>query len=140
MNPAKSFEDLWIWQQARILVTAIYSDFGEGTPGNRDYGFRDQIQRASVSIMNNIAEGFERSSDADFARFLSIAKGSCGEVRSMVYIAEDLTYVSNKVAIQRREHAQKLAAGIASLRGHLRKGGKKVEESKSQKVEKKKTL
>ena len=63
MKPAKRFEDLWIWQQARILVKEVYSDFGPRTPGERDFGFRDQIQRAGISIMNNIAEGFERRTD-----------------------------------------------------------------------------
>jgi four helix bundle protein len=133
MSKARSFEDLWIWQQARKLVAEIYSDFVEGTPGCRDFGFRDQIQRAGVSIMNNIAEGFERSSDAEFARFLDIAKGSCGEVRSMYYTAEDLAYAPNSVALERRETSKQLSAGIASLRAHLKKKSKR---SKSPKVKK----
>ncbi len=65
MNKAERFEDLRIWQEARQLVKQVYIDFRE----NREYGFKDQIQRAGVSVMNNIAEGFERNSDADFARF-----------------------------------------------------------------------
>ena len=85
----KSFEDLWIWQEARELVKLIYQDFGPGTPGCKDWGFKNQIQDAGVSIMNNIAEGYERTSNAEFARFLDIAKGSCGEVRSMLYSALD---------------------------------------------------
>lgn len=125
MSNMRLFEDLWIWQQARKLVANVYSDFAAGTSANRDFGFRDQIQRASVSIMNNIAEGFERSSDIEFARFLEIAKGSCGEVRSMYYTAEDLAYVPNDIAIQRREVTKQISAGIASLRAHLKKGGKK---------------
>jgi len=64
-----------------------HADFGRDTPAERDYGFRGQIQAAGISIMNNIAEGFERTTDADKARFLDIAKGSCGEVRSMYYVA-----------------------------------------------------
>ncbi len=93
MATAKRFEDLRVWQNARVLVVEVYRAFGRGTAGWRDLGFRDQIQRASLSIMNNIAEGFERGSDADFARFLHVAKGSCGEVRSMLYAAEDLRYL-----------------------------------------------
>ena len=120
MDKVQSFEDLWIWQQARMLVRAIYADFGHGTPAGQDYGFRNQIQTAGVSVMNNIAEGFERSSDADFARFLDIAKSSCGEVRSMYYTAEDLGYVPAARATQRREKAKQIAAGIASLRDHLK--------------------
>ena len=120
MEKAKSFEDLWIWQQARTLVSEIYADFGQGTPGNRDYGFTDQIQKAGISIMNNIAEGFERTSDTDFARFLDIAKGSCAEVRSMYWPAEDLGYVAPDMSKQRRDKAKQIAAGIASLARHLR--------------------
>jgi four helix bundle protein len=120
MGKAKKFEDLWIWQQGRILVKEIYSDFGLGTPGVHDYGFRDQIQRAGISIMNNIAEGFERGSNADFARFLDIAKGSGGEVRSMYYAAEDLNYVTPEIADVRRILAKQIAGGIASLNSHLR--------------------
>jgi four helix bundle protein len=113
----ESFEDLRIWQDARELVKHIYSDF----KGNRDYGFCDQIQRAGVSIMNNIAEGFERHSDTEFARFLNIAKGSAGEVRSMYYAAEDLNYVTGNLAVERREFAKGISKGIGSLEGYLRK-------------------
>ena len=122
MEKAKRFEDLWIWQQARELVKQIYEDFN-GDRAYRDYGFRDQIRRAAISVMNNIAEGFERRSSSDFARFLDIAKGSCSEVRSMYYTAEDLRYVSAETASTRRNTASRLAAGIASLTKHLRKEG-----------------
>jgi four helix bundle protein len=64
MEKAKRFEDLWVWQQARTLVKQIYGDFHAGA-GSKDLGFRNQIQRAGVSIMNNVAEGFERSTDPD---------------------------------------------------------------------------
>ena len=85
-----SFEDILAWQQAHELVTGIYSQ----VKAKGDYGFRDQITRAAVSIMNNIAEGFERGSDKEFRQFLFIAKGSCGEVRSMLLLAKDFGYVS----------------------------------------------
>jgi four helix bundle protein len=80
------FEDIIVWQRARELAAEIYSLFSE----SRDFGFRDQIQRAAVSIMNNIAEGYERKTNAEFKHFLFVAKGSCGEVRSMLYLALDL--------------------------------------------------
>jgi len=120
MEKADRFEDLWIWQQARLLVTEIYKDFRTG-PGAKDYGFRGQLQEASISIMNNIAEGFERRTDPEFSRFLDIAKGSCGEVRSMYYSAEDLEYVNSETAALRRNRAQQISAGIVSLSKYLRK-------------------
>ena len=120
METAKRFEDLWIWQQGRELVKEIYEDL-RSRPGSQDFGFRDQIQRAGVSIMNNLAEGFERSTDTDFARFLDVAKGSCGEVRSMYYTAEDLGYIDSVTAETRRSKARQISAGIASLTSHLRR-------------------
>src|SRR3989344_2372131 len=86
----EKFEDIISWQKGRELVVLIYRLFNS----NRDYSFIDQIKRASVSITNNIAEGFERRSNKEFKQFLYIAKGSCGEVRSMVSIALELKYVS----------------------------------------------
>jgi four helix bundle protein len=121
MEKVKRFEDLWIWQHTRELVKEIYKDFGAGA-GSKDFGFRDQIQKAGLSVMNNIAEGFERSTDAEFARFLDIAKGSCGEVRSLYYAAEDLGYADATTADARRVKTRQISAGIASLALHLRTG------------------
>jgi four helix bundle protein len=84
------FEDIVAWQKARVLVDKVYTAF----QNSKDYGFNDQIQRAAVSVMNNIAEGFEKKSDAEFSKFLYISKGSCGEVRSMLYIALDLQKIN----------------------------------------------
>jgi len=86
----KRFEDIIAWQKAQDLAVDIYQSFG----GLKDYGFRDQICRAVVSISNNIAEGFDRSSDADFSRFLFIATASCSEAKSMLYLAERLSYIT----------------------------------------------
>ena len=112
---AKSFEDLWIWQEARELAKLIYLDFAD----LKDYGFKDQIQRAGVSSMNNIAEGFERDTNPEFSRFLKISKGSCGEALSMYFLAEDLSYLDSETADKRRNKARRLSAGIASLISHL---------------------
>jgi len=119
MEKATRFEELWIWQQAGLLVRQIYGDSSTGA-ASRDFGFRGQIQRAGVSIMNNVAEGFERSTDPDFARFLDVAKGSCGEVRSLYYVAEDWGYVDSAMAEERRSATRRLAAGIKSLSDFLR--------------------
>lgn len=84
------FEDIISWQKARELTMLIYQLFKD----SKDYGFRDQIQRASLSIMNNIAEGFERHTDKGLRCSQYIAKGSCGEVRSMLYVAKELRYIT----------------------------------------------
>ena len=89
----KKFEDIQTWQKSQELVTLCYKNF----QNSRDFGFRDQICRAAVSIMNNIAEGFERASNNEFRKFLFIARGSCGEVRSMLYVALELKYISKEV-------------------------------------------
>ena len=104
---AQTFEELWIWIEARKLVKDVYSDVGRGNPSEYDFGFRNQNQRAAVSIMNTIAEGFERSTPGDFIRFLDIAKASCGEVRSMYYTAEDLGYVTAEISVERKKSSQK---------------------------------
>jgi len=92
MAKFETLEDIIAWQKSRILVNGVYQIFKI----SRDYSFRDQVQRAAVSIMNNIAEGFERKGNKEFTKFLYIAKGSCGEVRSMLYLALDLKYISKK--------------------------------------------
>jgi four helix bundle protein len=118
---AQRFEDLRIWQDARIQANAIYDCFGSDSVSARDFGFRDQIQRCGVSVMNNIAEGFERKTDLDFARFLDIAKGSNGEVRSMLYLAEDRSYLPIGTAEDMRLFSETLSRAIESLAKHLRK-------------------
>ena len=124
MSLASTFEDLTIWQDARQLLKEIYSIFMIKGLAQRDYGFRDQLQRAALSVMNNIAEGFERSSKADFARFLDIAKGSCGEVRSMLYVASDLGYIPKDKALGLINQFQILSKQIAALSKTLRKSNK----------------
>ncbi len=90
-----SFEDLKVWKDCRILVKSIYQCTASGK-FNKDFGLKEQIQRASVSIMNNIAEGFERNNNKEYIKFLGYSKGSAAEVRSMLYVATDLDYISKE--------------------------------------------
>lgn len=94
MAAVNSFEDIIAWQKSKILTLEIYRAFNDC----RDFAFRDQIQRASVSIMNNVAEGYERNGNKDFRNFLYIAKGSSAEVRSMLSIASALGYITEQDA------------------------------------------
>jgi four helix bundle protein len=88
------FQDLIAWQKARALTAAIYQATSRGEFA-RDFGLRDQIRRAAVSVMSNIAEGFERGRPSEFHQFLSIAKGSCAELRSQLFVALDANYLGN---------------------------------------------
>jgi four helix bundle protein len=89
----KRFEEMPVWQGARKLTTIVYGLTRTGRFA-KDFGLRDQIQRSSVSIMSNIAEGYERGSNREFMHYLSYAKGSIGEVRCQLYVAMDLKYIT----------------------------------------------
>ena len=93
MPTIKSFEDIEAWQRAREIAKKIYLITSSGE-FSRDFGLKDQIRRSSVSIMSNIAEGFERDGNKEFIYFLSIAKGSCGEATSQLYVAMDQGSIS----------------------------------------------
>ncbi|MFA6253437.1 MAG: four helix bundle protein [Patescibacteria group bacterium] len=112
----RCFEDVIAWQKARTLSKNVYKVFAK----NKDYSFRSQINRASISISNNIAEGFERHTNKELQSFLYIAKGSCGEARSMIYLALDLGYISEnnfKIIYNQTIEVSKLIAGfIKSLK------------------------
>jgi len=112
----KRFEDLIVWQKSQDLAMQIYKNFSS----LKDYGFRDQISRASVSISNNIAEGFGRGSNADFKRFLYFSFGSNSEVRSMLYLSEKLNYLEkakvDELIIQTNEVSKMLYAFIKSMK------------------------
>ena len=91
------------------------------TKNLKDYGFKDQIQRAAISIMNNIAEGSESGSDRLFVRYLNIAQGSCSEVKSMLYVCEDLEYCNNDLANELRSKTKNIASAIQKLTDYLKK-------------------
>jgi four helix bundle protein len=122
---AKRFEDLIFWQKARDLTRLIYT-YTQNGHFKIDYGFKDQIQRSSVSVMSNIAEGFGRGSNSEFAQFLFVAKGSLSEVKSQLYVAMDLNYITNtefKKAYEITEEISKLInAFIKSLKDDKKRG------------------
>lgn len=93
MATIKRFEDVQAWQKARQVTSHVYSVTNNGMFA-KDFGLRDQVRRSSVSIMANIAEGFARRSDKDFAHFLNISRSSCAEVQSHLYVALDQEYIS----------------------------------------------
>ena len=107
----RNFESLRIWHDARVFVNDVYVMMQDC----KDYGFRDQIQRAAVSIMNNIAEGNESGSDAKYINFLYIAKGSCSEVRSMLYLCEDFGFCTPDKHKELHDKAQSISSGLKKL-------------------------
>ena len=115
MATIQSFEEIKVWQKSKDLCVDVYKTFSSV----KDYGFKDQIQRAAVSVMNNIAEGFERKGNKEFSRFLYISKGSCGEVRSMLQLALDLGYINradfDRLNILSVEISKMLAGFIKAL-------------------------
>ena len=115
-----SFEDLQVWKDSRILVKSIYQLTSDGK-FSKDFGLREQIQRASVSIMNNIAEGFERNNNKEYIKFLGYSKGSAGEVRSMLYVATDLGYISQDSYNMHYQMAINIITQISNFIKYLRK-------------------
>jgi four helix bundle protein len=96
MTVIKNFEEMVAWQRARRLNRVIYSESNNAEFKN-DFALKNQIRKSSISIMSNIAEGFERNSQKEFKYFLNVAKGSAGELRSQLYIALDLGYINNNL-------------------------------------------
>ena len=113
----KDFEEMEVWQDAQALAVAVYEDLSRV----RDYSYSDQLKRAAVSISNNIAEGAERHTDADFARFLDIAKGSAGEVRSMYQLGIRLSLFTAETAQVRCDTCVSLSKQLAGFARYLRK-------------------
>ncbi|MBK6266117.1 four helix bundle protein [Marivirga sp. S37H4] len=119
MATIKKFEDLESWKNARIFVKDIYKATTNSDVQN-DFGFQDQIRRASISVMNNIAEGFGRFNNKEFRRFLDISVGSLLEVKSMLYVAEDLEYFSSEKVEQLRNDADKIYFQLLAFITYLR--------------------
>jgi four helix bundle protein len=118
MATFKSFEDIEAWQRSRVLTTSIYKITSQGTFA-RDFGLRDQIRKASVSIMSNIAEGFERSGTREFIQFLATAKGSAGEVRAQLYVALDQGYVEQSIFDELSQSVIKISMMLSGLITYL---------------------
>ncbi len=112
------FEDLIAWQKARTLTKAVYVATTQQAFA-KDYGLCGQIQRASVSIMSNIAEGFEHGTNAEFLRFLVMARASCAEVRSQLYVAFDIGYIEAAEFKQLHDQSQEVARLIGGLKNSV---------------------
>ncbi|MBR6021095.1 MAG: four helix bundle protein [Kiritimatiellae bacterium] len=119
MAKVERFEDLEVWQRARQLTGKIYACARHGEFA-RDYGFRDQICRAAVSVVSNVAEGFDRRSNSQFLQFLDIANGSAGELRAQLYIALDLAYISANQFQDLYSDVTTIGKMLTSLIRHLR--------------------
>ncbi len=126
MAKVSQFEDLFAWQQARILMQEIYR-ISKSSSFEKDYRLAGQIQAASVSVMANIAEGFDRGRRAEFHQFLSIAKGSCGEVRSHLYVASDVGYINE----EEFERLKIFSINVSGLINRLRQSIEGWDNSKS---------
>ncbi len=120
LSKVERLEDLIAWQKARDLARAIYQITQEGAFA-RDFGLARQIQRAAVSIMSNIAEGFERSGRREFHQFLSTAKGSCAEVRSQLYVAFDIGYLMKSEFQRLLAQAEEVGRVVGGLRASIEK-------------------
>ncbi|MDD5224483.1 MAG: four helix bundle protein [bacterium] len=116
------FEDIEAWQNGRTLTNSIYKITGSGAFA-RDFGLREQIRKAGVSVMSNIAEGFERGGAKEFIQFLSVSKGSVGEVKSQLFVALDQGYINNVLFDQIYSSATQTGKLIAGLMNYLKKSG-----------------
>lgn len=120
----KNFEDLEIWKEARRLTGEIYR-LTKDSKFSKDFDLSRQIQSATVSIMSNIAEGFERGGNPEFIQFLYIAKGSCGEVRSQLYVALDQSYATPKTCEDLTKSFRRLSIMISNFIDYLKRSGMK---------------
>ena len=119
MGKIQKFEDILSWQKARELTREVYAHSKTGAFA-KDFGLRDQIQRASVSIMGNVAEGYDRGGDKEFIQFLSVSKGSCGEVKSHLYVALDQQYINPPQFNQLYNLADEVGRLLAGFMAYLK--------------------
>ncbi|HLF83391.1 MAG TPA: four helix bundle protein [Blastocatellia bacterium] len=124
MATIKRFEDIELWKKARELTREVYRHSKVG-PFSKDFGLRDQMRRAAVSVMSNIAEGFERGGNKEFMQFLAIAKGSVGEIESQLYVALDQVYIDENEFVSLQRIAGSTKRLIGGLIGYLRQSGMK---------------
>lgn len=122
MGTFRSFEEIEAWQKARELTKRIY-DVSKAGDFVRDFGLRDQIRKAAVSIMSNIAERFERGGTKEFIQFLSVAKGSSAEVRSQLYVALDQIYITEQQFQDLAGISKEISRMISGLMQYLRTAG-----------------
>jgi four helix bundle protein len=122
MGKFQRFTELEVWEYSKTLASDIYRKTSEG-PFNRDWSLRDQMRKAAVSIPSNIAEGFERGGTGEFINFLSIAKGSNGELITQLYIAYDIGYLSKEDYENLVQRAQKIGKMIGGFMKYLKKSG-----------------
>ena len=122
MSTFKTFEDIAVWKKSRDLTRRVYQVSRTGL-FVRDFALRDQMRRASVSIMSNIAEGFDRSGTAEFIQFLAMAKGSAAEVRCQLYVALDQNYLDDSTFGELSGLASEIGKMIAGLMNYLRRSG-----------------
>jgi four helix bundle protein len=131
MATLRSFEDMEVWQRARVFSNKIYDLTSQGS-FSKDYSLKDQINRAAGSVMDNIAEGFERGGNKEFIMFLSYSKGSAGEVRSQLYRAFDRKHIQQDMLNELQEEALLLSKMISGFMNYLQQSdmkGSKFHES-----------
>jgi four helix bundle protein len=129
----QTFEDLQIWKEARRLTQDIYR-LTRAATFSKDFSLTNQMQRAAISMMSNIAEGYERGGNQELSQFLYIAKGSCGELRAQLYLAFDQGYVTQAKADELNNSLKRLSSMISNFISYLRESGMKGENSKIQKA------
>jgi four helix bundle protein len=120
MSTIKHFEEIEAWKEARLLAANIYRISNTGA-FKRDFPLRDQIRKAAISVMSNIAEGFERDGRREFIQFLALAKGSSGEVRAQLYVALDQIYISREEFTSLADQTKQINRLLAGLMNYLRK-------------------